>query len=294
MQRLTYTTILLLAVVLALYSSTALVSSSLALPSPPHRARSSLHRRRWLVQLHGGGGGGGGAKETHTDNNKEELLQDHSGAASTLFGNLRIPAALFAGASAGAAFALPIADAANESVRLGMVKRLYALCMMGALSSQVIAIVVATVTMGSMVTSTEKQQPKTARSVAEYIRQYYDLEWVTARFHFLGGLLLFIFASGLRAWISIACPVVAKAALGIILSSTLLAMAFIDAVERTQFSTRGLVGLPLRYVQLLGQKIKRMEGPWFLVAAASAVVTMVYLGLNVAHVYKYLTISSQQ
>ena len=44
-------------------------------------------------------------------------LKDYAGAAGGLFGTYRIPASLFAGASAGAAFAMPIL--AGEAATLG-------------------------------------------------------------------------------------------------------------------------------------------------------------------------------
>ena len=46
-------------------------------------------------------------------------LKDHAGTAGSLFGTYRIPASLFAGASAGAAFAMPIL--AGEAATLGCV-----------------------------------------------------------------------------------------------------------------------------------------------------------------------------
>ena len=46
-------------------------------------------------------------------------LKDYAGAAGGLFGTYRIPASLFAGASAGAAFAMPIL--AGEAATLGYV-----------------------------------------------------------------------------------------------------------------------------------------------------------------------------
>ena len=46
-------------------------------------------------------------------------LKDYSGAAGGLFGTYRIPASLFAGASAGAAFAMPIV--LGEAATLGCV-----------------------------------------------------------------------------------------------------------------------------------------------------------------------------
>lgn len=210
-------------------------------------------------------------------------LKDFSAVAANMFGNLRIPAALFAGAAAGAAFAMPLSD--SEGVKLGMVKRIYALLMIGSLSSQVIVVTVSTVTMGAMSLS----KPVKFASVAEYLNQNYDFEWVTARFHFLSGLLLFVIGSGLRAWVTISCPVVAKAALALILSGTLLTLAFIDAVERTHFQSKlGMFALPLRFIKLLVQRITKPDGFLFGAATVSALVTALYLVLKLEHVYKFL------
>ena len=71
------------------------------------------------------------------------VRKDYSSEAAGLFGNVRIPAALFAGAAAGAAFALPLG--VSEGLKVGLVKRLYALLMMGSLSSEIVAVVVSKV-----------------------------------------------------------------------------------------------------------------------------------------------------
>ena len=220
--------------------------------------------------------------ESSSSTSRSTTIRDYSDVASNLFGNLRIPAALFAGASAGAAFSMPLAD--GDGLKLGMVKRIYALLMVGSLSSQIIVLIVATVTLGRLATD----QPREAATMSEYLHQNYDLEWVTARLHFLSGLLMFATASGLRAWISIACPVVAKGAVGIIISSTLLAVAFIDMVERRQSSaTKGMLDLPIRFVKLLLEQIQKRD-LWFLAATISATVTAVFLVSNIAHIWIYL------
>ena len=205
---------------------------------------------------------------------------DYAGEAAGLFGNIRIPAALFAGASAGAAFALPIGM--NESMKIATVKRVYALMMMGALSSEIVAVVVSTLTMGALSTQTK---PHTAPSLRDYLRDYLDLEWVSARIHFLGGVLLFSLATGLRAWISIACPVVANAALGIILSSTVLCLSFLAQLEGGTFSD-GFFRLPLRYTHTLVNRSKHSK--MFAVSLAFSLATTLYIIGSIPHVYKYL------
>ena len=207
-------------------------------------------------------------------------LQDFSNEATGLFNNVRIPAALFAGASAGATFALPLV--ASEGLKVGMVKRIYALMMMGALSSEVVAVVVSTLTMGALSTQSKK---RTAVSLHDFLLNYYELEWSSTRLHFLSGVLLFSLAIGMRAWISISCPVVAKAALGIILSSTLLCLSFWRQLEGDSFMD-GVVQLPARYAGALIRRSKQSE--FFAASFTLTLVTALYIIMSIPHVAKYL------
>ena len=261
-----------------LFSVSVLFGTSVVSPfasSAPLGTVSHRATRYRQVALHNEINGGGARSDTVTRVGEQK---DFSTVAANMFGNIRIPAALFAGAAAGAAFAMPLV--AGEGLQLGMVKRLYALLMIGSLSSQVIAVTVATVTMSAM----SLAKPVKTASVAEYVNQNYNFEWVTARFHFLSGLLLFVFGSGLRAWLTISCPVIAKAALGIIVSGTLLTLAFIDAVERTQLESKlGILVLPVQFFTLLGQRMKKPDGYLFGAAILSSVVTAAYLVFNVKH-----------
>jgi len=82
------------------------------------------------------------------DNINNVELKSYASEASNLFGNLRVPASLFAGASVGAAFAMPIDG--PEGLKIGLVKRLYALLMISSLACQVVVVVVTTCTMGAL------------------------------------------------------------------------------------------------------------------------------------------------
>ena len=207
-------------------------------------------------------------------------LSDFSGAASALFGNIRVPAALFAGASAGAAFAMPLVT--NEGLRPGMVKRVYALLMLTCLAFQMIALVVSTLSIGSI--NFAKDREKTV-DVASFLQKYYELEWTATRFHFFSGLIAFVTAAGLRAWVHITCPVVGKAALGIIVSSTLMALAFLQ--NQTQSTTlRSIASMPVDLVKLYVQRGK--EEPLFTAAVLSFAITGLYIVGKTPHVYKYL------
>lgn len=209
----------------------------------------------------------------------EAELKDYSGEVSSLFNNIRVPAALFAGASAGAAFAMPIA--AGEGLRIGMIKRIYAMFMISALSSQIIAIIVSTL---ALMTLTMGKSPLTS-SVNELMQSKFEFDWITAQFNLLSGMLLFVIGSGLRAWISIGCPVVAKACLGIIVSGTLVCLGQIDAITR-EVQGKGLWNLPVTFGRLTLSRFQ--SSPLFFVAGAASVATVLYIGKSIPHLYKAL------
>ncbi|CAB9496768.1 expressed unknown protein [Seminavis robusta] len=232
----------------------------------------------------------GATDSTSVEEADDPTKQDFSGEAATLFGGIRIPAALFAGASAGAAFAMPISATASEGLKVGLVKRIYALLMMATLTSQIIAIVVGTVASSAL--ANKCPFVKTA-SVSEFLNANYPLEWAACRFHFLSGVLLFVLGVGMRAWITVACPVFAKASLGAVITTSLLCVAFVqDLYERIDgFTGCGQVdsfyNLPIRYLRLLAQKA--LKKPMFAAAFVSMLATYGYLFFQAPHVIRYLT-----
>lgn len=112
-------------------------------------------------------------------------LKDYAGAAGGLFGTYRIPASLFAGASAGAAFAMPIL--AGEAATLGYVKRIYAALMISSLVCQLQVIVGSTVALERLSRAYDKET-----SVESFMRRYFDLEWIAVRLNFFVGVLSFV------------------------------------------------------------------------------------------------------
>lgn len=226
-----------------------------------------------------------------TNNPGEGVQKEFKGDVSSLFGNVRIPAALFAGASAGAAFAMPLVH--GEGLKVGLVKRVYSLLMMFSLSSEILAVIIATLAMSTLATH---PCPKTS-SVAELIEQSYAFEWVAARWHFLSGLVTFILGIGLRAWISISCPLIAKSALSIILSSAFMCLAFIqETQDRVKADDGqgtearlldGVVGLPLQYLKLLGKK--SLKSPLFALAFAGFITTTGYTLMITPHLVRWLS-----
>ena len=189
-----------------------------------------------------------------------------------------MPGALFAGASAGAAFALPLNNAA-DSFKLALCKRLYALLMVGSLTAQMIVVLVSTVAISSLATRFEEE-----RSLGDFLRRYYYLEYVTTRWNFLSGVVAFVAGVGVRAWISIDCPVIARGALAICGSGSLLALAFVEENSH-RTGEASVAALPLVYARLLARRAA--ESRVFAAAAAASLLTAVYVAWAIPHVVAY-------
>lgn len=229
--------------------------------------------------------GGGDIASPTTD--KE--LKSYASEASGLFGILRVPAALFAGASAGAAFAMPTATASAmltatasaEGLKIGLAKRLYAPLMISCLASQIIVVVVSTLTMGALTLGFAHK----TKSVGDLLDREYSLEWTAVQFFFLAGLGCFAIGSGLRAWVTIACPIFSKASLGMIISATLLCLAFVRDTSRYG-NDNMLVKIPLQLVKLLFQRAKK-DG-MFALALVTYLITWIYIVMNAHNVWALL------
>jgi hypothetical protein len=90
----------------------------------------------------------GGATGTTSTDDDNVAVQDFRPQA---IANIRIPAALFAGA-----FAMP-SIGMSDSLKLVLVKRLYSLLLLGSLSSQIVAVVVSTLTVGALAADSDDQ-----------------------------------------------------------------------------------------------------------------------------------------
>lgn len=208
--------------------------------------------------------------------------------ASGLFGNIRIPAALFAGASAGAAYAMPV-TAVADSLLLGFAKRLYGVLMIHALASQIVTIVVGTMAMANMAGRNHGVPQFT--NLSAWIRHYYYAEWTTVKFQFITGILAFSTASGVRAWVTMGCPVMATVSVGGIVSATLLSMAFGAELERKIHGNGGMSfwKMPLEQVRVLyNYTIREGGNPLFLAGLVCYLATLVYAAVKIPHLYHYL------
>merc|ERR1712157_356419 len=79
---------------------------------------------------------------------QQQQLADHGGTVAVMFGNLRIPASLIAGASLGSAFALPFLD--TDTWKVDMAKRMYIFSMVTTLASMLLVVVLTTIVMNDI------------------------------------------------------------------------------------------------------------------------------------------------
>ena len=104
----------------------------------------------------------------------DTAAKDYSGEASNLFNNVRTPAALVAGATFGAVFALQ--PAYGDAKIIGLAKRVHMLLGVAAFSAELIAVLVSSITLGRLGSKSLSGASSGASSVTEFIDLEYELE----------------------------------------------------------------------------------------------------------------------
>ncbi|KAH8043233.1 hypothetical protein JL722_15285 [Aureococcus anophagefferens] len=131
--------------------------------------------------------------------------------------------------------------------------------MVSSLTMQMQVVLISTVAIGALANRFDEEP-----SLGAFLRRNFELEYVATRLNFYVGLTSFLVALGVRAWISIACPVVARAAL-------------LNDIAVHQ--------LPWRYAQLLARKAA--SSPAYAAAAAASLLSMGYVAWAIPHVAAY-------
>jgi hypothetical protein len=211
---------------------------------------------------------------------EDEELADYGPKVSNIFGNLRIPASLIAGASLASAFAMPLA--ATDGLKLGTVKRLYSLVMMGTMSSMLLTVLISTMCMNDI----DMSPPRRAKYVKDYIEHNYALEWMLTKTHFMWGNVIFILGSMLRAWVFLECPIIADGILGVMGSLALVSVSILVEFTQNQTGQTSMQQMR-RSIDLVLDKMKTNR--LFRVAAATWMATAVYMIAKIPYVYLQLT-----
>ena len=240
-----------------------------------HPANHPLVRKTNFVNQNQFRGGATKASEKAQD----EELKDFGGSVAGLFGNLRIPASLIAGASLGSAFALPMLD--TDAVRIGMAKRLYAFSMVTTLGSMLLVVIITTKVMNDIAL----RPKRLSKTCAEYIEDNYGCEWMIVRSHFFYGSFAFLGACAFRAYISVACPVIGRGTLGILASLSMMCMSYLT--EGCQnLGAQKLHERFGRFLKTIGNRAK--TNVWFGAGAITWIWAVAYLIYKLPHMYIYL------
>ena len=182
------------------------------------------------------------------------------------------------------------------------VKRIYAALMISSLVCQLQVIVVSTVALERLSRPYDKEV-----SVESFMRRYFDLEWIAVRLNFFVGVLSFVGTSvceksarssvsrpaqvtaiGLRAWQTIACPVVAKITLYTVISGSLTALAFVRSNEDCGGDLNdAFFRLPYLYARAMAKRAR--QNSMFAVAGLSVAFTWGYLLWSVPHIVGYMS-----
>jgi len=213
--------------------------------------------------------------------NDEQELKDCGGSVAGLFGNLRIPATLIAGASLASAFALPLTD--TDNFKIGFAKRMYSLSMLTTLGSMLLVVILSTITMNDIALC----PTRLSKSVSDYIDENYALEWMMARSHFFYGSLAFVAGTAFRASISIHCSVFSNGVVGILSSLTLMSMSHLMEKIRAQEAGKPVYKVLGQFLKEIAKKAK--VNPLFGIGAIVWVTTVAYLLVNIPHVYTHMS-----
>lgn len=240
-------------------------------------SRFGLHEKNdpasTTAAIRGGDGG---------DDDDDVELKECCAQVAGMFGNLRIPASLIAGASLGSAFALPMLE--SDGFKVGFAKRIYAFSMISTLGSMLLVVIISTIVMNDISLCPKRL----SKSVGDYVNENYTLEWMLVKSNFYYGALSFVVGSGFRAWISIACPVVGRGVIGILVSLTLICQSYL--IEKTKGHTPGETSIRkmvVRFVKEIGAKSK--ANPLFGAGAITWLATVTYLVIKFPHIYLYLS-----
>ena len=157
---------------------------------------------------------------------------------------------------------------------MGIAKRLHVVLAVLSLGAELLVMIASTVALQGMACRTDCLVPST--TAAGWVAANFELEWVTCQVNFLFGVLGLTAMVALRAWVSIACPLLAQATLGCLLSMLLMMLSLINSGKRLEGTT--FVGAVGRYVALLADRLRRQPGICLLAGVLLGVISTARMG----------------
>jgi len=215
-------------------------------------------------------------------------LADHSGKAATLFGNMRVPASLLAGALLPLAFGFPMPPCKDEVLaqRLSMANTIIGTI---SLVAALLAVVYSSVAVNKLTETT----PHLAESVSHLLMRDYEQYWLGTNVHFLLGLLGAVAMIGIRAGLLGGVLPAATAVSGILLMTSIvnrgIAIGDGSGVDGVKFGSH-FGSLIMRYMFIVAQQAVREGGP---LALASVILPTASVALALRRLFAPPSISSK-
>lgn len=199
-----------------------------------------------------------------------EPLQDFTPAAVDLFSNMRVPAALIAGAVIPFGFAAMPRPVMGESRGKRLAKITSALLASFTLATELITIVYATVAVNKL----REVVPAPSSSLMQLLQRDYEMGWLGVNVHFFAGLISLAIMSSITIWLNFGMQVGRAAAFGASAAVCLMIAIVNNGIHQGdgtgEFRFGGnLFTLTLRYLVLLARNGLH-NGPRFLLWAALA------------------------
>ena len=197
-------------------------------------------------------------------------LQDFSPAAADLFSNMRVPAALIAGAVIPFGFAAMPKPTPGEARGRRLAKITSALLASFTLATELITIVYATVAVNKLREVTSEP----SSSLMDLLRRDYEMGWLGVNVHFFAGLMSLAVMSSISVWLNFGMRVGRAAAFGASAAVCLMIAIVNNGISQGDgtgdFRFGGnLLTLTIRYLTLLARN-GFYNGPRFLLWAALA------------------------
>lgn len=187
-------------------------------------------------------------------------LQDFSAATAGLFGNIRVPAALVAGAgiTIGYANASPPND--SDLPRVAMLKKLNALLAMACLSTELIAVLWSTIEVNKLYEISHAP----TQSLMELLKRDYALSWLGTNIHFIVGLFMLMPMTAIFVWVNMGPGLGKVAVLGSVSTVCFMGSVVNHGVARGDGTTRfagSFAALFVRYLKLLAAHASHNKMP---------------------------------
>ena len=210
-------------------------------------------------------------------------LGDHTGAAVELFSNMRVPAALIAGAVVPYGFAAMPKPAPGDGRRSRVLKVLHAYLATFTMMTELVTVVYATIAVNKL-----REMPHApTESVFALMQQNYEMGWLGANVHFFSGLISLATMSSLSVWLHHGALVGRAAALAAAAAVSLMLAVVNHGIDQgggggSRFGAN-LFGVVVRYLRVLFRNGFRTGPRWLLwsclaLTAAAAVTGVQALG----------------